>query len=256
MIYGYCRISTNTQSLERQERNIKNVFPSAVLVKEVYTGNTTDRPEWSKLLRSICEGDSIIFDSVSRLSRSAEEGYMMYQDLFKRGIDLFFLQETWCNTSVIKEAISLAVGLQNERTNKDEVMSEVFKFVEKMGLLMIERNIKSAFEQAEKEVSDLKQRTCEGMETAKLNGKQIGQKKGNQLSTVKEPIIKETIQRYSKDFNGTLADSQVMALIVEEIRKHNQKNPKHRVKESVAKGTYYKHKREMSQEGRQLCLEI
>lgn len=246
MIYGYCRISTYKQSLERQEQNIKSQFPTAVLIKEIYKGNTTDRPEWSKLMKAVDKGDSIIFDSISRLSRSAKEGYATYQDLFNRDVDLIFLKENWCNTSIVRESITLAIGFQKEIDKDNEIMSEVFKFVEKMGLLMIERNIKSAFEQAEKEVTDIKQRTREGMAIAKLNGQQIGQKQGKQLSTVKEPIIKETIQRYSKDFEGNLTDGQVMALIVEEIRKYNQKNPRHRVKESVARGTYYKRKREMS----------
>ena len=37
-IYGYCRISTPQQNIERQERNIKTVYPDAVLVSEAYTG--------------------------------------------------------------------------------------------------------------------------------------------------------------------------------------------------------------------------
>lgn len=40
------------------------------------------------------------------------------------------------------------------------------------------KQIRIAFEQAEKEVMDLRQRTREGIETAKLNGKQIGQALG------------------------------------------------------------------------------
>ena len=36
------------------------------IVKEKYTGTTTDRPVFQKLLKQINEGDTIIFDSVSR----------------------------------------------------------------------------------------------------------------------------------------------------------------------------------------------
>ena len=37
-VYGYCRISTNKQSIERQVRNIRQVHSEAIILKEVYTG--------------------------------------------------------------------------------------------------------------------------------------------------------------------------------------------------------------------------
>lgn len=37
-IYGYCRISTKKQNIERQVRNILAVHPDAIIVREVYTG--------------------------------------------------------------------------------------------------------------------------------------------------------------------------------------------------------------------------
>lgn len=37
-IYGYCRISTREQSIERQQRNIKALYSEAILVNEVFTG--------------------------------------------------------------------------------------------------------------------------------------------------------------------------------------------------------------------------
>lgn len=56
MIYGYVRISTKRQSIERQIRNIKAAFPDAVIIKEVFTRTRLDRPDWLKLdLRRIGE---------------------------------------------------------------------------------------------------------------------------------------------------------------------------------------------------------
>lgn len=49
MEYGYVRISTKKQSIDRQIRNIKTVCPKVIIVQEIYTGTTTDRPEWGKL---------------------------------------------------------------------------------------------------------------------------------------------------------------------------------------------------------------
>ena len=48
-IYGYCRISTAKQSIERQIRNIKAEYPTAHIVQEAYTGTSIFRPEWLKL---------------------------------------------------------------------------------------------------------------------------------------------------------------------------------------------------------------
>ena len=70
-MYGYARISTNKQSIERQIRNIKKYYPEGVIIQEQYTGTTVNRAEWVKLFNKVKEGDTIIFDSVIRMSRNA-----------------------------------------------------------------------------------------------------------------------------------------------------------------------------------------
>ena len=92
MCVGYCRISTAKQSIERQIRNIQQAYPEATIIQEVYTGTTTDRKEWSKLYAKAAAGDTIIFDSVSRMSRDADEGFTAYEDLYNRGVRLIFLK--------------------------------------------------------------------------------------------------------------------------------------------------------------------
>ena len=87
--------------------------------------------------------------------------------------------------------------------------------------------IKKIFDQSQKELDDLHQRTREGMLTAKLNGKQIGLQKGAKLVTKKSKKAKEQILKYSKDFDGTLTDSECMRLI------------------KISKNTYYDYKREL-----------
>ena len=74
-------------------------------------------------------------------------------------------------------------------------------------MLLAKEQIKIAFDQAQKEVQNLHQRTSEGLKTAKLNGKQIGRIKGNKYTTKKELAAKEIILKNSKDFNGTNTDS-------------------------------------------------
>ena len=91
--YGYVRISTQKQNIERQIRNIKKEYPAAIIVQDEYTGTKMARPSWDRLMKVIKEGDTIIFDSVSRFSRNADEGCELYEDLFNKNITLVFLKE-------------------------------------------------------------------------------------------------------------------------------------------------------------------
>ena len=68
-IYGYCRISTQKQSLDRQVRNIHKEFPEAIIVEETYTGTSLERPKFEKLVKKLRAGDTLVFDSVSRMAR-------------------------------------------------------------------------------------------------------------------------------------------------------------------------------------------
>ena len=220
--YGYCRISTGKQNIERQIRNIKRDYPEAIIVQEVYTGTkTTGRENWIKLLNKIQKGDTIIFDAVGRMSRGAEEGFATYEILFNKGVDLIFLKEPHINTSVYKKAIEN--GIEMTGTKVDYILEGINKYM----LAVVREHIRIAFEQAEKEVKDLQQRTKEGIETARLNGKQIGQKKGAILVTAKSKKAKEAIYKYSKDFDGNLKDIEVIKLV------------------GISRGTYYKYKLEM-----------
>lgn len=221
-IYGYCRVSTREQSIERQIRNIKAYNENAIILEEAYTGTKIDgRKKFNKLLNTVKKGDTIIFDSVSRMSRNAEEGFKLYEELYNKGINLVFLKEQHINTDTYKKALSNNIELTG--TNVDFILEGINKYL----MALAKQQIIIAFNQSEKEVMDLKQRTKEGIETARLNGKQIGLEKGTKLTTKKSIIAKEQIKKYSKDFNGTLKDTEVMKLI------------------GIARNTYYKYKREL-----------
>ena len=101
-IYGYARISTKKQKIERQIENIKHYCKEAVIYQEAFTGKSKshDRPEFEKLLKRVKAGDTIIFDSVSRMSRNAEDGFTQYMELYEKGVELVFLKEPYVNTTV------------------------------------------------------------------------------------------------------------------------------------------------------------
>ena len=220
-IYGYCRISKAKQSIERQIRNIKEAYPAAVIIQEAYTGTTTDRKEWNKLYEKATAGDIIVFDSVSRMSRNAEEGFKAYEELYNRGIELVFLKEPQINTATYKTALNSSVPMTG--TNIDYILKGVNQFL----LELAKEQIRLAFLQAEKEVADLHQRTKEGLATAKLAGKQIGRAEGAKIETKKSKTAKEQIKKYSSSFGGPLNDIEVMKMT------------------GLARNTYYKYKREI-----------
>ena len=221
-VYGYCRISTKKQNIERQERNIKEEYPGAIIIKEEYTGTKIDgRKEFNKLLNMVKQGDTIIFDSVSRMSRNAEDGFKLYKELFNKDVELIFLKEQHINTTTYKKA--LKNNLEMTGTAVDSILKGINEYL----MTLAEEQIKIAFIQSEKEVRDLQQRTKEGIETARLNGKQVGNVKGTKLTTKKSLKAKEDIKKYSKDFNGTLSDVDVIKLI------------------GISRNSYYKYKKEI-----------
>lgn len=106
-------------------------------------------------------------------------------------------------------------------------MDYILEGVNRYLMELAKEQIRLAFEQSEKEVEDLHQRTREGIETARLNGKQIGRKKDAKITTKKSLAAKEIIRKHSRDFNGTLSDVEVMQLT------------------GLSHNTYYKYKREL-----------
>ena len=226
MIYGYCRISTRKQSIERQIRNIKSKYFDVIIIEEEYTGTSSNRPEWNKLYRKLKSGDTVVFDSVSRMSRNADEGITLYMQMFDNGINLEFLKEPHINTDTYKSALSNSVQLTGD--DVDDILIGVNSYLKKLAA----KQIRIAFEQAEKEVEDLHQRTREGIQTARLNGKQIGMVKGTKYETKKSKEMKPLILKYSKDFNGSLTDRDCMKLL------------------GIANNSYYKYKKELRENER------
>lgn len=73
-LYGVARISTGKQNTDRQIRNILNAYPNAVIIKETYTGTKLEgRKDFENLIKVLKEGDTLVFDSVSRMSRNSKE---------------------------------------------------------------------------------------------------------------------------------------------------------------------------------------
>ena len=217
MIYGYVRISTPSQSIERQVRNIRNFDSEAKMFIDVYTGRSLDRPEFAKLLRKLKEGDTVIFDEVSRMSRDEEEGFALYEELFRKGIDLLFLKEPYINTDNYRQELGKLMSLTG-----NDCIDPIIEGVNTVLMNIARKNIKIAFQNSEYEVKRLRERTREGMLTAKINGKQIGRAPGQEVVTKKSIKTKEMILKHSKDFGGTLKNSDVAKLAGVSMKTYNK----------------------------------
>lgn len=232
MIYGYCRISRKTQNIERQIRNIKNEYPDAHIVQEAFTGTKIyGRKEFIKLINGVKSGDSIVFDSVSRMSRNADDGVTLYFDLLSKGINLIFLKEHYIDTSVYEQ--NAQDKLPYMGTDEDLIFEGLNKYFKRLA----EKQIRIAFDQAQKEVDDLRERTKEGIKTAKLNGKRVGIERGRKLVTKKSIKAKELIKKYNKTFDGTYDNEATWKKI------------------GISKATFYKYKNEILQELSSECEE-
>lgn len=245
-IYGYCRISTRKQHIERQVDNILKRYPDATIIQEAYTGTKIDRPAWNRLYKDVVrrakEGEdiTIVFDEVSRMSRNADDGFQLYKELYGLGIHLVFLKEPHINTDVYRETLAQHVSMTG--TEVDVILKGVNEYL----MILAEKQIRLAFQTAQSEVDYLHQRTSEGVRKAQLAGRRVGTVKGDKLKIRKRKPIEDMIRKYSRDFDGTLTDAEVMSILkgrtVTVKGFHGQTVE---VPAGVARNTYYKYKRDL-----------
>jgi DNA invertase Pin-like site-specific DNA recombinase len=94
--YGYCRVSTkgqetNGNGLESQEKEIISKYENAIILRESYTGTTTERPVLTDLLSELKAGDNLVVTKLDRLARNTIEGIQIIQDLFSKGVAVHVL---------------------------------------------------------------------------------------------------------------------------------------------------------------------
>jgi len=230
-VYGYCRVSTLHQSLNRQVTNILAEYPKAILFKEHYTGSLQNRAVWEKLVKMLRTGDTLVLDSVSRMSRNSA-GFDDYKLLYNSGINLIFLNEPYINSSVLDSTKNKLMSFSKDTGNKavDNYLSGNLTLINEFILAMAEEQIKTAFEQSQKELEDIHSRISQGIRERKAQGLQVGLAKGTTIETKKAKECYKIIQKHSKDFNGSLDDADVMKLC------------------GCSRNTFYKYKRQLKKQ--------
>ena len=160
MIYGYARVSTFDQNLDRQKDALRN-YGIDVLYCEKMSGTKKNRPELDKMLNVIQNGDAIVVESLSRLGRSVKNLSELMEMFNNRNIRLVSLKETIDTTS-------------------------------STGRLLF--TILSSLAQFERDV--LAERTMEGLQSARLRGRLGGRPKSDE-TVVKKAIALYNTKQYT-----------------------------------------------------------
>ena len=91
---GYIRVSTAEQNTDRQELGeVDRVFEDKV------SGKNLDRPQLTKMLEYVREGDTIVCYSIDRLARSTAELLRISEVLNVKGAGIQSLDEPWADTT-------------------------------------------------------------------------------------------------------------------------------------------------------------
>ena len=92
-IFGYARVSTEQQNLDRQLDALRK-YGCDVIYNEKMTGTKRDRPELERLLDRMTEGDTVVIESLSRLGRSTKDLIELTELFQSKGVHLVSLKES------------------------------------------------------------------------------------------------------------------------------------------------------------------
>lgn len=162
--YCYIRISTDKQEYDRQIQIFKDKgYINGVnceYIEETFTGTKTKRPIFDELINKMEKGDTLICESLSRLSRG---GVIKTLDLITE-----FIQKKQINVIILKENFNLLAGEKPDANTN---------------LLL---GIFSVLGQFERDL--ISERTKEGLKAVKKKGTKLGKPRSQWSS--KENFIK------------------------------------------------------------------
>ena len=151
-IFGYVRVSSKEQNEARQMETMrKEGIEERDIFIDKASGKNFQRPQYQLLKQMVREGDTVVFDSITRMGRNMDDTMKEYKWFVENGVQLRFIKEPMINTS-------------NEH---DDVM--------KRAIQTIILTLLTAF--AEKEREEIKTRQAEGIAVAKAQGKHLGRPK-------------------------------------------------------------------------------
>ena len=221
--FAYCSSGCTRPQFERQINNINKKYPNAIIVKEVYSQTRTDRTELKKLLVQLEKDDTLIVNSIDRLSRDPEDFLSYYKEFSQRGVNLIFINQPFMNSEIFTSACRMMADQATE--------PELQVFTDGMyGLLKSQISI--LLDQSWQDLQDHRDQMKASYKKAKEREKESGRPVGKRYESRKSFMVKELIRRYNQQFDGSMNDIQTMEQIRNEMG-------------TISRNTYYKYKKEL-----------
>lgn len=98
MKYGYARVSSKGQHLDRQIKQLQEVGCDKIF-EEKLSGKDTKRPKLQDMLSVLKKGDEIIVSDLTRISRSTQDLFKLVDLIRDKGASLKSLKDTWLDTT-------------------------------------------------------------------------------------------------------------------------------------------------------------
>jgi len=153
MEYGYCRVSTKHQSLQRQIDTLVNYgINQRFIFSDKYSGKTLNREGLNELLSVLKPGDSIVIKEIDRLGRNRKETKELILHFIKSDIELICLDMPYLKEFII------------DKIKENEGFMEI----------MANALLDIILEVAEQERKKIVHRTTEGRKKALSNGTKFG----------------------------------------------------------------------------------
>lgn len=130
-IYGYARVSTAGQSLNEQKETLK-IAGADMIFSEKYSGTTTSRPQFEKLINLIEPNDTLIITKLDRFARNTREALTLIDDLLTEKImikvlNLGTIDNTPMGRMIVRTLLSVAEMERDmiiERTRAGKVFAK------------------------------------------------------------------------------------------------------------------------------------
>lgn len=194
MIYGYLRVSTKDQNLDRQYQGIKNYcssnninFKDVVIFEDKQSGKNMDRPQYKALKEAIKKGDTLIIKELDRLGRNKEQ--------IKQELDYY-------------RALGVKIKILNIPTTLIDLPEGQEWVFEMINNILIE--VLGAI--AEEERNKIRQRQAEGIQEALKKGVKFGREKRS-VDTLPKDFEKIYRRLKSKSSKGTLTNEEGAKLL-------------------------------------------
>lgn len=130
-VYGYARVSTQSQELESQIQALENEGATFIF-QEKFTGTKTDRPQLNKLLGTLQANDKLVVTKLDRLARNTKEGIEIIESLFNKGVrvhvlNVGLLEDTTMGRFFLQTLLAVAEMERNlivERTQEGKAIAK------------------------------------------------------------------------------------------------------------------------------------